>query len=179
MIEAYQPAVVSEEIDGFRYTSTKFPAMNALRLMARTVSLLGEAGLQAIVLSRGKALAKIFPRLVLAAQPALYQAAVAMAYGLKDDLALPRDLCANLKVSRVRGLGEKGGNVAEHFDTHFSGELPHMVRVLLFVLIHNYAGFTLGSLSMGGSPTSEPTSEETPSPSPSQSEESSPETSPA
>ena len=176
MIERYQQTVITEEIDGITYSSSKFPCTKSLQLMSRTVKVLGEAGLQAVVMVRGAALLQALPRLLGNTQPRIYQAAVAIAYGLGEDINLPRDLCANLKASALRPSG-KGGSVSEHFDTHFQGELPHLIRVLQFVLAHTFAGFTLGSPSMSGSPTSDETSTDASSDSPSQNEESASDTS--
>lgn len=165
--EKYQPPSVTEYIDGIPYTSAKFPASRALRLLARTVQILGEHGLQALVAAKAAAVAENAPRLVLQTQPRLYGAMVQVAYGVAQDPELPRELCANLKVGESNR--SKPGAVADVFDTHFSGELYHLFQVLSFVLAHNFMGFTLGEPSIPGSPgpaetnTGEKSSSESPS----------------
>ena len=166
MIEQYQDLTVIEPIDGIIYTSTKLPTGKMLRLLSRTVKMLGEHGLQALIGLKAKALADKVPNLVLQTQPRLYSAIVQMAYGVGEDPDLPRDLCAQLKASFLRPVNDKGGSVQPAFDAHFAGEFPHLFAVLTFVLSHNLMGFTLGSLSMSGILGSEKTSTTDPSSSP-------------
>ncbi len=57
----------------------------------------------------------------------------------------------NVKIAKTRAGAS--GHVQKFLDSHFAGELPHLVSVLQFVCKHNFMGFTIGSLSMSGSPT--------------------------
>lgn len=167
MIDGYQGVTAIETIDGITYTSTKFPCVHSLKLLARTISVLGEHGLQAVIAMRASALADRVPNLVKASRnPRIFGALVQVAYGLGEDIALPQDLCTHLKASELRGVSAQGGPVAPAFNKHFQGELPHLFAVLSFVLAHNFAGFSLGPPFLGGSPTDEKTTEATPSSSP-------------
>lgn len=160
MIEAYRDNVVTEEIDGISYTSTKFPMTPSLALLGRVVRILGEAGLQAVAVSNGRN--TNWARVLSGGDPRLFAAVSKLAEGLEVDPSLPKDLCTRLKASHIRPAGEEGGSVAKHFDAHFAGELVHLFKVLAFVLGHNFMGFTLGSLSLNGSHTPEPTTEDAP-----------------
>lgn len=170
MIERYRDPTCTQEIDGIAYTSTKFPATAALGLLSRVVKAIGEHGLRALVAANREALAPVLPRLAAQAKAQVYAAAVQIAYGLGEDLELPRALCAKLKASQLRPTVQ-GGPVGEAFDAHFAGELPHLVRVLAFVLLHNFAGFTLGSHLTAGSPGTPETDTDEPSSSPAPSRE--------
>lgn len=152
MIEKYRKATVTEEIDGIKYTSSKFATTRALTLQSRVAQVLGERGLQAVIVAFSSQanpnIAEIFPALVK------------IAGGVLQDPDLPRDLTENLKVDKVLPAKAKAGSVHEHFDAHFTGELPHLFKVLGFVLTHNLVGFTLGSHLLDGSRTSEETTED-------------------
>lgn len=161
--DRYRETVVTEDVDGICYTSSKFPTTAALRFMARAVAVLGEYGLQALVArfakgDRGSTLVQgLGPR-----------ALVQIAAGLEADSSLPRELTEGLKASRLRPVGE--GTIGNAFDRHFQGEYFHLAHVIVFVLTHNFLGFTLGSQSLGGSRTSEPTPGDDQSSSPTPSE---------
>lgn len=72
------------------------------------------------------------------------------------DLAVA--LLQGTRCDKVRPMGQ-GGYVAgtpgkpdfDTFNAHFAGEFQHLLRVVLFVARHNYAGPTLGSRSTSGS----------------------------
>jgi hypothetical protein len=162
--DRYRDPIVTEEIDGIVYTSTKLPATKALSLHARVARVLGDEGLHALVVS-GLGARQVPPAVYLTAVQRILER-------LGDDVALPRDLCAELKANALRPTGE--GRVQPVFDRHFAGEMPHMFEVCLFILRHNILGFTLGSLSLGGSHTSAATDEGTPSNSATPSEGSTP-----
>lgn len=162
-LERYRDRVVQEEVDGITYTSTKFDASTALRLMSRLVLVLGESGLMAVV-SAGLSRAAL-------ASAAVYPAMIQLAAGLEQDPKLPRDLCASLKCEALRPTGA-GGSVGPAFDQHFSGELAHLLNVLGFVVKHNFLGFTLGADWLNGNSTSAETETETRSSSETPSEES-------
>lgn len=157
-IERYADEAVHEEIDGFVYTSIKFPCSKALDLLARTVKLLGADGLRSVVRAQAGALGVSFPGLVAGAAGAtLYDAAPTLALGMLEDPNLFRDLIARTRVNRGRMGAGGGGELAKLYETHFAGELPHLVRVCIFVLTHNFAGFTIGSLLTSGSRTPDTT----------------------
>lgn len=156
MIEKYREAVTQETIGGIVYSSSKFPAMQSVALLARVVQILGEQGLRALlsVFTDENADLEIDDAITeLRTTVAGRQAIVKIAAGLADDPGLPLALCERLKASRLRPGNAKGGPVAPAFDAHFAGELPHLFQVLLFVLLHNYVGFTLGFHSESGSLT--------------------------
>lgn len=145
MFPQYQDPVVTEEIDGLNYTSSKFPATKALDLMLRTTKVLGDHGLRLLVTS---GFAELQGLLGAAMTPAIVQ----VAYGLAEDLALCKELCGQLKCNSLRP-GGGSGSVASNFDLHFQGELVHLFRVLAFVLKHNFLGFTLGAHLTAGNHT--------------------------
>ena len=66
--------------------------------------------------------------------------------------ALAMSLLAEVQCNKLRPIGD--GYVAKDrqvFDAHFAGEYIHLLKVLIFAIRHNFAGPTLGSLSMSGS----------------------------
>lgn len=144
--DSYRGPVATETIDGIAYTSSKFPAMEGLRLMARTVAILGQTGLHAAVLAFSNKAKPSF----------MFALAEQVAVRLLEDPDLPRALLSQTKASALRPTGA-GGPVAPSFDAHFSGEYIHLYSVIAFVLGHNFAGFTLGAPLPTGAPTSPPT----------------------
>lgn len=128
----YRDAVVSEEIDGITYTSSKLPATYGLDIMARVVKVVGQRGLAAMAGTLDVAIVDVFMAL-----------GVQIAEGLAADPGLPKALLRNVKCGALRPTGQ--GDLAPAFDTHFAGEYLHLAKVLGFVLGHNFAGFTLGS----------------------------------
>ena len=153
MIPRYKDSVANEEIDGIVYTSSKFTCTKALSLLGRTVKVVGDPGLRSFVAANAEAFNLVFPTLVEGAAYRVYPAMVQFAYGLEADPELPRDLCENLKASKLLPANDEGGPVFGAFETHFSGEYPHLISALSFVLTHNFAGFTLGSHLIRGSRT--------------------------
>jgi len=153
----YHDLVVTESVDGIRYTSTKLPTMAGLNLMGRTGIALGEHGLRTLVLAKVSTLDAIMAEVIAGTAVSRVVAAglVQLARGLVDDPELARELC--------QGLKTETGAVADRFESHFSGEYPHLFKVLAFVLRHNFMGFTRGSLSTGGSHTSDATPTDAPS----------------
>lgn len=153
--------VVSQRIDGLVYTSTKWPATEALTLLARTALVLGETGLQVAVSGKEGELSFTDRLAAKAATREGVRGLIFMARALAEDENLPHDLLRGLKVSRVDGGA--AGVLGKAFDAHFGGEFLHMGRVVEFVLRHNFLGFTLGAPSSSGPPTSSETTEEPPS----------------
>lgn len=154
----YRGTLVTETIDGLEYTSEKFPATKSLVLLGRLTKALGEHGVKSVVALKAQAMAEIAPWLIESARnPRFFAAVVQLAYGVVEDENLPRDLCALLHCKTVRPTGAPGKIDGAMFDTHFTGELPHLGKVLAFVLAHTYTGFTLGLPSPTGSPTSKKT----------------------
>lgn len=140
----YQDLTVSEEIDGITYTSTKLGTIKQLGLIGRVVSMLGEAGLRAVI--SFSPLKDSIPSLAQSAgEGRVLYAVEQLAAGLAADLTLPLDLCANVKCNKLRPVGEGSLASPSTFDAHFSGELPHLIKVLLFVIQHNFMGFSIGS----------------------------------
>lgn len=136
----------TETIDGLAYTSTKMPAVRQLGLLARATKMLGEHGLRVLVGAGGDQLAQLFPGIASAASDGrVFAAVVQLAEGIDGDPWLFADVLAATKCSALRPLGVPGPITRESFDAHFSGELPHLLRVIVFVLRHNLAGFTIGS----------------------------------
>lgn len=149
MSEAYHDLTVSEEIDGITYTSTKLPTTKGLKIMARTVAMVGESGLRAIVVG-----SKVVQSMIRGAGPNVLSAAVEVAENLGRDPGFPLDLLTGVKCSALRPAGEGPIN-AQNFEAHFRGEYMHLLGVCEFVLKHNFTGFTLGSHSTDGSPSSQ------------------------
>lgn len=159
MIPELQPNTAQAEIDGITYTSTKWPCMRALELFGRATIMAGERGLAAFVASELDSFEQLAPLLVVKAQGVqVFGAMVQASYGLKDDPRLLLELCSGLRADK---LHNPGGMLLPSvvdlsdpkvWDQHFTGELPHLVRVLRFVLRHNLLGFTLGLPSQSGSP---------------------------
>lgn len=151
----YTLPVVSQAIDGYTYTSTKLPCMQAWRLLLRAQKALGERGMKAVVQRYASGFAEIAPLLVVTSgEVNVYGALFQASYGLQEDPELPRDLLAQCKVDKLRPVNMSGGDIAPNFDAHFSGELPHLFRVLELVAVHNYLGFTLGLRFPAGALTS-------------------------
>lgn len=133
----YTQLTVSEEIDGITYTSTKFGTIKQASLLGRLAAVLGEGGLAMVASSGLKFTDNIGER--------IFRIIENVAVGLRDDDKLLHDLCGNVKCNRLRPAGEGSLSDFAKFDAHFSGELPHLFRVLAFVVMHNYMGFSLGS----------------------------------
>lgn len=144
-IEKYADPVVVEQVGDYTYTSSKFPALRQLKLLARLVRVLGDRGIQGLVLLG-------LPQRPLAASGRIAGAAVHVAQGLLEDQNLVTDLLQRTKVNAYKG-GGGAGDVIKMFDTHFQGEVPHLVDVVIFVIKHNFMGFTQGPHSQSGSPT--------------------------
>jgi hypothetical protein len=162
MIDKYTDDVVYEEVDGVTYCSTKFPAIKGLELLGRVVRAIGAQGLQAIVFKHRAEVSQVFPFVTafLGNSPHTFEAVEQLAVAILGDINLPRQLCAQLKVASTKA-GCSPGPVQPIFDQHFSGELPHLYRVLSFVLAHNFLGFSDGSRLTNGSRTSDGTNAET------------------
>lgn len=135
-------SVHKRKIDGRTYVNEKLPATEGVDLVplityltavsAEGDSFLGEAyDATAILAAFGKS-ARYF-----------------LGKSLKEGLIEP--LFSELTIGAYP-MKKEGGPVLEDFDMIFRGEYPHLFRVLMFTLIHNFAGFTLGSRSTGGSP---------------------------
>ena len=161
----YTQSTVSREIDGYTYTSTKLPCLQAVALLGRCCTALGDRGMRAVVQRHAQGFAEVAPTLVLAAQEInIYGAMLQGSYGVQQDPELPRDLLAAVKADKLRPANMTGGALTgPMFDQHFAGELPHMFRVLEFAAVHNYLGFTLGRRFPFGSVTSAETQTATPS----------------
>lgn len=155
------------EIDGLVYTSTKFGCLRSIELLGRAGLMAGERGLQWFVASEAQGLVDALPLLVKKAKGVqVYGAMVQFLYGAKEDPGLLVDLCERLTVDKLHDAGgallpstsEAGYKLSDPkaWDQHFAGELPHLVRVLQFVLRHNALGFTLGPRYLGGSPGNQP-----------------------
>ncbi len=126
---------IQYEIDGLLYTTTKLPCTKGLEVFQHLQAVLGPV-LPAVITGNFKGLD---PRLAsLVAENGIRHGMVAMV----------KDLLSSTVVNHLRSggvLAEKGGNVRMHFDEHYSGEYPHLLRVCLFVLAHNFRGPTLGA----------------------------------
>ncbi len=155
--EGYEELTVTEEIDGIAYTSTKFPTMQSLKLMFRTVKVLGENGLKIVVRQSLKRFDVDLAALIKDGDS--FPAAIHLAHLLDQDPNLPKDLCEQLKCANLRPTG--AGSVGKNFDSHFKGELWHLAKVVGFVLSHNFRGFSLGFHFPAGSPTADETDAET------------------
>lgn len=129
----YRDAVVTEEIDGIPYTSSKMPATAGLDIMARVVKVAGQRGLAALAGALDMSIADVFMAL-----------GVQLAEGLAEDPTLPKAIVRNVKCGKLRPMGQPG-ELAPAFDDHFAGEYLHLAKVMGFVLAHNFTGFTLGS----------------------------------
>ena len=142
----YTAEVAAHVIDGYRYTSTKMPAMRAYTLLMRCIQVLGPRGMRAVVQRHAPGFAEVAPALVVEAAKAIdiYGALYQVSTGMQQDPELARDLLAQVKVDKLRPANVSGGDIAPNFDTHFTGEMPHLFRVLEFAAVHNYLGFTLG-----------------------------------
>lgn len=152
-LSVYHDDLVSQEIDGLRYTSSKFPAAKSLEFLGRLGRILGGEGLRLVVMSSGT-LGEVFAR--AGSNPRMFAAVAQILENLLVDPNLPRDLLAQTSCASLRPIGE-GPAGGKNFDTHFKGEIPHLLNVLAFVVTHTFAGFTLGSLSTSGSHTSDGT----------------------
>lgn len=154
----YREQIVSETIDGIVYTSSKFPTLRGFGILGRLAVALGEQGLR-MVATNVASLRKTFG-VSVASKPQLFGAIVVIMQGMNEDPKLIPDLLSQTKCNAIRP-GGRGGELTESaINTHFCGELPHLLDVLQFVIKHNLAGFTLGSLSTSGSHTNPETSSE-------------------
>jgi NADPH:quinone reductase-like Zn-dependent oxidoreductase len=151
--EEYKSPTVQRDIDGFVYTSEKVPAIPSTKLLARVIRLLGARGLQVII---GHVAPKAFAKIAKALTPETHLVAIEeLAVSYLTDPQVFYDLMVNVRVNKLRSGGE-GGALQKCFDTHFAGELPHMIEVAAFVLRHNFSGFTIGSHWISGSLTGTP-----------------------
>lgn len=125
--------VAQIEIDGVTYTSTKLLASRGLSLLPRLVNLFGPI-LDGILVGKGEN--AFDPRVLL----------LVAARAAEDD-SLPKlckDLLADMSASEVAGL-KGGGKVVQHFDMHFAGDYVHLVKVVLFALMHSFKAPTRGA----------------------------------
>jgi hypothetical protein len=128
------PMAVQFEVDGLVYTNTKLPAAVGLDVLPRVVSLLGPALMRVVVAGESVDQTEFLLAVVAVAERAM-----------RDGLVgLMRQLCDKLQCSAVRPVNQPG-SIGPAFDQHFAGEYGHLFRVLWFVLVHNFKGFTLGS----------------------------------
>lgn len=156
----YRENDAAETIDGLVYTSSKLPTMRGLAMLGRLAVALGEQGLR-LIATNVVSLRSSFSAAI--AKPQLFTAVVQIMQGLNDDANLIPDLLAQVKCNKIRPAGKPGELTRSAIDQHFMGEYPHLLEVVQFVVSHNLAGFTLGSLSTSGSRSSSETTTETPS----------------
>lgn len=133
-VDLTQPTV-QHKINGLVYTSTKLAIPTGLSVGERGASLIGPSLFRALAVGDGVEMRVdlLTPLADRAVQHGLY--------------SLARDLLSRCKVNAYRHQpGSKGGDLAGEMDEHFAGEYPHLFRVCLFVLAHNFRGPTLGGL---------------------------------
>lgn len=126
---------VQHTIDGLMYTSTKLPCAKGLEVLASLTALVGRGLVKSIATGD-------MTGINLATLTALAEAALRV--GVVDVL---RSLLTQTSVGTLRSGGQTGtggGNVAQHFDSHFAGEYVHLLKVCVLAAAHNYKGFTLG-----------------------------------
>jgi hypothetical protein len=128
-----KPHKVFMEIDGLTYDSTKLPASVGLEILPKVVSLMGSVSTKSLMLGH---LEEVDPQELL-----LRVAFQAMQIGLAP---LLKDLLASTNVSSLANTGAHG-NCGKAFDSHFSGEYLHLMKVAYFVGCHNLSGFTRGA----------------------------------
>ncbi len=129
------PSTCQHKIDGLVYTSTKLAIPEGLSVLERGTSLVGPSLFRALAVGDG---------VDMRADLLTPLADRAVQHGLFN---LSRDLLGRMKVNRYRHVpGSKGGDLQPEMDEHFAGEYPHLMRVCLFALAHNYRGPTLGGL---------------------------------
>jgi hypothetical protein len=129
-------------IDGLVYTSTKLGAIAGVDLLPKLSALLGDAVLRLILTGSSEVLR----------DPGV-AAAIFVRVSERAGSGLPiKDLLKRVKCNALRPIG-KPGSVVDGFDDHFAGEYVHLLNVCEFAARHNFLGFTLGSLSMIGSPS--------------------------
>lgn len=133
-----KPLVVQCTIDGLCYSSKKLPMSIGVELAARLTALIGNGVMRA--LATGQGLDEVDIEEIAAAVVGVSERA------MKDGLMpLVRDLLSKMQCgSRVPDGPIVGSLTPEVADAHFAGEYPHLIKVLVFSLAHNYRGPTLG-----------------------------------
>jgi len=128
-----KPRTVQHKIDGIVYTSTKLPASVGLDVGPKVAALFGPSITRALAVGEG-ALFRVDWLTPL------------MDRAIRDDaMETVRTLLSRTKASRyVHMPGSKGGDLSPELDEHFAGEYPHLLKVCLLVLAHNFRGPTLG-----------------------------------
>lgn len=129
----FKPSTVQIKLDGLVYTSTKLAAATGVNLWPRVVSLLG-AGTTRLVAGAGNDTPTVdwWAAITIIADRATRI----------DFVGLIKELLDRMQCNALRGGGE--GKVVPAFDTHFSGEYVHLLKVCALALAHNFRGPTLG-----------------------------------
>lgn len=133
----FKPSTIQAPIDDLMYTSTKIPAVAGIALWPNIVGLLG-AGMTRMISTGEEApgAADAWAAVVTVADRA----------ARLDFVGLLKSLLANVQCGKLKGpAGFAEGKVLTHFDTHFSGEYLHLLKVCALALAHNFRGPTYGA----------------------------------
>jgi len=127
----------STTIDGVDYTCTTFTASEGLKVLPRLINLFGERVIQLTIMSGPEKLEHFM------AQPDILAAIVSEAAKAAaedpDGWMVLKDLMAKVRSESVRiGEAQVPASVYEHFDSHFSGRLIHLVKVAVWVATHSF-----------------------------------------
>lgn len=128
---------IAHTIDGLVYTSTKLPCQKGLDVFFATLAMVGRGLTHR--LATGDLAGLDLSVLATLAEQAIRHGAVEVAKEL-----LGQTTCGTLRSGGM--TGQTGGNVKAAFDSHFSGEYLHLLKVVIFVMGHNFRGPTLGVL---------------------------------
>lgn len=128
-----KPSTIQATLDGLVYTSTKLAAGTGVALWPRVIALLG-AGTTRLLAGAGGDTPSVdwWAAITVIADRAVRE----------DFLGLCKALLERVQCNALRGGGE--GKVVPAFDTHFSGEYLHLLKVCALSLAHNFRGPTLG-----------------------------------
>jgi hypothetical protein len=127
----------STEIDGVPYTCTTFTATEGLEILPRLINLFGERVIQLTMMSGPEKIGGLMGNSeVLAAIIAEASRSGADAEG---GWTVLKDLLIKTRSTAVRiGENEVEGSVHQHFDSHFSGRLMHLVQVAVWVATKSF-----------------------------------------
>ena len=137
----FKRAVVKLKIDGRAYTSEKLDAERGLDLIPLITYLTASSASENVLAGDYDAMG------ILSLFGRMARYFVGEGASLREDLLEP--LLANVEVGQYPH-STSGGPVNDEFATLFAGEYPHLYRVAMFALLHNFRGFTLGGPSSSG-----------------------------
>jgi len=126
------------EIDGLTYHCTTFTASEGLTLLPALIRLFGKRVIQ-LAMQSGDNLPHMLEQPEVLA--AIVTEAAKEAAGDDEGWLVLRRLVSKTTCDQTQiGDAQVKASVAEHFDTHFTGRLMHLIKVSVWVATQSFAG---------------------------------------